>query len=132
MPDWLLKLLCVAGAGSAGAVLRWGIHLGMQNWTGHLRFPWATLVINASGCLLFGLIVQILTNRAFPADHLWRLTLLTGFLGAYTTYSTFAFETVQLQTECGWFWALVNVGAQVLVGWLAVLVGLLAGRYVLP
>ena len=61
------------------------------------EFPWGTCVINITGSFILGLLSGLVLYRAFPADA--RLVLGTGFCGAYTTFSTFSFETVRLTEE---------------------------------
>ncbi|MDX1963964.1 MAG: fluoride efflux transporter CrcB [Pirellulales bacterium] len=129
MPAWLLNLLCVAGGGASGSLLRWWTALGVKSLLGN-AWPWGTLTVNILGCFLFGFGFQWSLARGVPDDHPLRLLFFTGFLGAYTTYSTFAFDSHELQLSRGWHWAMVNVLAQVLLGWLAVWGGIAAaGAY---
>ena len=118
------RVCCVAGAGALGALARWGMTAGMHRW---VTWPWSTLAVNVLGCFAFGFLFQLMANRV-PADSHLRLLAFTGFLGAFTTYSTFAFETNQLQNEKGLAWAASNVLLHVALGWSAVVAGLWAGR----
>lgn len=130
MPTWTINLCCVAGAGAIGAVARWGTHIGVQRFVG-TSWPWATLVINVLGCFIIGLAFQYFKNHGIPFDSNRALLLFTGFLGAYTTYSTFALDTYKLQIDdtAGMMWAMVNVLVQVVLGWLAVIGGVaVAGK----
>lgn len=87
------------------------------------RFPLGTFAINVSGSLLLGLLGGVLAARLVPhGDHL-RLALGVGFLGAYTTFSTFEFETHALLEDGAWWSASAYAGASVVVGLLAVRLG---------
>ena len=92
-PLWQkLLLLCVAGA--AGTLARYFL-AGIVQRLHPYDFPWGTLAVNAIGCLLFGLVWSLADGRHIitPAT---RAIILVGFMGAFTTFSTFAFETSQL------------------------------------
>ncbi|MFH1155028.1 MAG: fluoride efflux transporter CrcB [Pseudomonadota bacterium] len=86
------KLLLVMVGGSLGAASRYGISLLSINLWG-TRFPWGTLIVNLSGCFLIGLLFG-LSDRMRLLTPEMRLLLITGFLGALTTFSTFSIETV--------------------------------------
>ncbi|MDT8378577.1 MAG: fluoride efflux transporter CrcB [Desulfotignum sp.] len=86
------KLLLVMAGGSLGAASRYGISLLSVNLWG-TRFPWGTLVANLAGCFLIGLLFG-LSDRVRLLTPEMRLLLITGFLGALTTFSTFSIETV--------------------------------------
>jgi fluoride exporter len=86
------KLLLVMVGGSLGAASRYGISLLSVNLWG-TRFPWGTLIVNLSGCFLIGLLFG-LSDRMRLLTPEMRLLLITGFLGALTTFSTFSMETV--------------------------------------
>src|SRR6187399_3318006 len=80
----------IAIGGSAGACARYalGAAIGRQFGTG---FPYGTFVVNVTGAFLIGVILTLLTER-FDADPRWRLLLVVGVLGGYTTFSSFAYE----------------------------------------
>lgn len=116
----------IAVAGALGALARWGLSGVVQRGAGD-AFPWGTFAVNVVGCFLFGLVWTAATERDLfsPAA---RTILLTGFLGAFTTFSTFAFETDRLLIEGRPVAALANVAGHVVLGLVAVGVGFWAGR----
>src|SRR5579884_2974367 len=98
----------------------------MQRYGG--PFPLGTFVINISGSFLIGLLMTMLTERLQPHPY-WRLLLVVGFLGGYTTFSSFEYETLQAARDGSKWLALLNVVGSVVVGYVAVWLGmLLAGR----
>jgi CrcB protein len=116
----------VAVAGAAGALARYGVGgLVARSQTG--AFPWGTFLINVSGSFLLGLVFAVLTERVTVAPEI-RTTLTIGLLGAFTTFSTFSFETFTLLEDGAWGLAAANVAASVLVGLLAVWGGITLGR----
>jgi CrcB protein len=117
--------LMAAVGGVVGALARWGVGLALPASAG--SWPWATLTVNLSGCLLVGVLLAVLLAR-FPASPWLRPFLATGVLGGYTTYSTFAVDTVELVDAGRPVLAAGYVLASVLGGVLAVVAGLLAGR----
>jgi CrcB protein len=90
-------------------------------------FPHGTLVINVSGSLAIGFFLVLITERVNVHPN-WRLFFVTGFLGAYTTFSTFSFESFALLQERSYLLALANVVGSVTLGLIAVLVGVIAAR----
>ena len=90
-------------------------------------FPYGTLVINVSGSLAIGFILVLITERVNVHPN-WRVFFVTGFLGAYTTFSTFSFESFALLQERSYLLALANIVGSVTVGLIAVLVGVIAAR----
>lgn len=116
------NLLLVGSGGFLGSVARYLLSGYVLHATGAARFPYATLVVNVSGCLAIGVIAGF-AERASVFTPEARLFLMTGFLGGYTTFSAFAYETVFLAREHAWGGAFTNVVAQVALGLLAVLVG---------
>jgi len=110
----------------AGANLRYWVALWAIERFG-LGFPYGTLIVNASGSLLIGLFMGLLTERA-GADVAWRLLLVVGFCGAYTTFSTFSFETLALLRQGALLSALGYVLASVALCLLATALGLASAR----
>ena len=122
----LRKLLLIALAGSMGTVARYWLGGLAARFCGE-GFPWGTLVVNGLGCLLFGFVWALAEQRLLISGET-RLIILTGFMGAFTTYSTFAFETAQQLRESQWLFAVGNVGLQLLLGLVAIFVGIALGR----
>jgi CrcB protein len=83
-------------AGAVGAPLRYVVDRAVQD-RAEGAFPWGTLVVNLTGSFLFGFLTGIALYHAFPTEP--KVVLGTGFLGAYTTFSNFTFETVRLLEE---------------------------------
>ena len=126
MSPLVTKLLLIGGAGSLGALARYGLSGVVEARVSSL-FPWGTVVVNLVGCLAFGFAVAITEDRfAFRPET--RLFLLTGFMGAFTTFSTYVFETQQLLEDGQWLAALGNLSVQNFVGLAAMLAGLALGR----
>ncbi len=92
------------------------------------RFPWGTLVVNLTGCFLIGVLMTVLTERFEGAHPNWRLFLIVGILGGYTTFSSFAWETYQAVTEGNPWVGFWNVTLSVVLGYLAVWGGILVAR----
>ncbi len=118
-------VLAVALAGALGALARWGVGA----WFGHRfsSFPWGTLVINVSGSFVLGVLFAVLVERNAGSPTM-RVALMTGLLGAYTTFSTFSLETFRLFEEGATGSALANIGFSVCLGLLGVWLGITAGR----
>jgi CrcB protein len=91
------------------------------------RFPYGTFIVNISGCFLIGLLITMLDERTNLPTGL-RFLLPIGFVGAYTTFSTFEFETFRSATQGEIGIALLNVVLSLVVGYVAVYMGVLSGR----
>jgi fluoride exporter len=120
-----VRFVWVGVAGSFGAVLRYWLDGVVTRWTSGL-FPWGTFVVNISGCIIIGFLSALLTGRFLPHPVL-RTAVLTGFVGAYTTFSTFEYETLQLLRGGAIALAVANVMASVAAGLLAVWLGTTVG-----
>jgi len=117
----------VAVGGALGALARYGVQLGLPHSPG--AWPWATVAVNLTGCLLIGLLLAVLLARA--PDHPWlRPFLATGVLGGYTTFSTFSVDAVQLVEAGRWPQAVAYLLVSVVGGLAAVVLGLGVGRRV--
>lgn len=118
-----LALLGIAGA--LGTIARYGIHLGVVGRFGHAAI--STFVVNVLGCFLLGLAWSMLQGRDLLAADL-RLVLLTGLLGAFTTFSALLFDTAKLARDYSPVVAIANVSGQVVVGLVLMGGGMLIGR----
>ncbi len=121
-------VLGVALGGILGALSRYGLDTLVERRT-ESSFPWGTFVVNVSGCLVVGLVIAALVDRERAPEWL-RIGLVVGFCGSYTTFSTFAQETLDLVDTRDLALACATVAANVLVGLAAVLVGVTLGRLV--
>jgi CrcB protein len=110
-------------AGAVGAPARYLLDDAISSRTQGV-FPWGTLVINVSGSFLLGLLTGLALFHGFPATP--KLILGTGFCGAYTTFSTFTYETVRLAEEGAVNEAVRNALASLVLGAAAAAVGLAA------
>jgi len=121
------KLLLIALAGAVGTLARYGLGGFVQSHCGKI-FPWGTVTVNLLGCLLFGVVWASLEER-WSLGGEFRTIVLVGFMGAFTTFSTFVFETEQLLRDAEWllaigYFTLHNVG-----GLAAIVAGLALGRF---
>jgi CrcB protein len=117
-----LVWVAFVAAGALGAPLRYILDTVISNRTEGI-FPWGTLVINASGSLLLGLLTGLSLYHAFPNTP--KVVLGAGFAGAYTTFSTFTFETVALIEDGAIGTAFRNALATLVIGAAAAAAGLL-------
>jgi CrcB protein len=105
----LVQMALVAGGSALGGLARWGVGVAFARWLG-TALPFGTFFINISGSLFLGWFSTLLAERWLPGDHAWlgsddlRLALAVGFTGAYTTFSTFEWETHGLLRD-GELWA---------------------------
>jgi CrcB protein len=120
------KLLLIGVAGAFGAVSRYLLGGLVQRYAG-ATFPWGTFVVNVAGAFLFGLIWSLVEQRLVISSEA-RIIILSGFLGAFTTFSSFMFETSTLMGDAQWGLALLNIGGQIVLGLTAIFMGLAAGR----
>jgi len=116
-----MNVMIIGIGGFVGAAARYGI----ATWIGQRwgrSFPLGTFVINVSGSFLIGLLMTLMAER-FTENPQWRLLLVVGFLGAYTTFSTFEYETGALLKDGEWLYAGLNVVMSVIVGFVALKLG---------
>jgi len=120
------KMLLIAAGGAAGSICRY-YAAGLAQRLAGTGFPTGTFAVNMVGCLLFGAVWGFFENRIGLGGDL-RLLVLTGFLGAFTTFSTFMFESAQLVKASQVAMAALNIGGQAAVGLLLVFGGMTLGR----
>lgn len=123
------NLIAIAAGGAIGSVLRYGVGNMVTRVSG-TGFPWGTLTVNALGSLLFGLLAFWLMER-FPAESALRSFLLVGLLGAFTTFSTFSWETLGLLQHGELLRAMLNVLGSVVLCVALAFAGLQLGRHFL-
>jgi fluoride exporter len=124
----MVSLAAVAVGGGLGAASRYGVDRLIEQHT-EGDFPWATFAINVTGCLLAGLLISILLDRLRVPSWVG-LGATTGFVGGYTTFSTFGVETYDLLDLGHTLLAVVYVASSAVVGVAAVALGLWVGRSV--
>ena len=121
-----MKYLLILPGGGVGSLARYVVGSAIATRFG-TRFPAGTMLVNVTGCFLIGLTMTLLTERLQPHPY-WRLTLVVGFLGGYTTFSSFEWETYSAVREGGLWIGLVNVVGSVTLGYAAVWLGALLAR----
>jgi fluoride exporter len=114
-------MLIIALGAAVGANLRYALSLWAARQWG-AAFPYGTLLINASGSFAIGIVMVLLTTRFTTSDS-WRLLLVTGLLGGFTTFSTFSYETYMLLVSGSWLAAGLNLLASVGLGLIGVVLG---------
>lgn len=120
------RLFAIALAGAVGTLARYGLAGLVQRFAG-ISFPWGTLAVNLAGCLAAGLLVALAETRMnLPPDL--RLAVFIGFMGAFTTFSTYMLETGALLRDGEWALAAGNMLLHNLLGLAAFIAGFTAGR----
>jgi fluoride exporter len=122
----MYRLMAIAVAGAAGTLTRYALGGFVQRLLG-AAFPWGTLVVNALGCLAFGVVWTAAQERGM-LDAETRAVILVGFMGAFTTFSTFIAESGQLLSDRELLYGFGNVSLQVALGLAAFYVGQALGR----
>ena len=121
------QLIAVAVGGACGAVIRFLMSSGLYQWLGR-GFPYGTLAVNVIGSFLIGLLTEALFMQRVTVVLEYRAAILVGFIGAFTTFSTFALETLYLLEQGSLTKATLNIAGSVLGCLFAVWIGLLCGR----
>lgn len=116
------KLVLIAGAGAVGTLARYWVS-GLTYQVMGSRFAYGTLAVNVIGCLLFG-IVWALAEERMAIPVLARTVILVGFMGAFTTFSTFAFETMNYVRDSQYLMAFFNIGSNCILGFGAIITGM--------
>lgn len=121
-----LPFLVISLGGVLGANARYLVSVYVAERLG-TAFPYGTFIINVTGSLAIGFFLTLVTER-FTVDPLWRLFFATGFLGAYTTFSSYTFEAAQLARDGAIGLALLYLFGSVLVGTIGVFAGIIAAE----
>ncbi len=127
------QIALVALGSSLGGLTRWGVSLWFGRWLGPV-FPWGTLFINVSGSLFLGWFLTVLDERLVLSQTSWvraddlRLLVAVGFTGAYTTFSTFEYETHKLLSDGNGLAGAAYVALSVFIGLVAVRCGVSLAR----
>jgi fluoride exporter len=125
----MLKPILIFLGSGLGGVLRYALGNWVQNLSGG-KFPLGTLAVNVLGCLVIGLLSATLASR-FPVREDYRLALVVGLLGGFTTFSSFGMETFALVDGGHYLHAAVNIALSVIVCLIAVWSGHRLAAYVL-
>jgi fluoride exporter len=124
----LSKLLYLGLAGAFGTFARYFLS-GFIQKNISTDFPIGTTVVNITGCILFGLLWAIMEDRITISGQT-RTIVFLGFFGAFTTFSSYAFETSQLLDESQWIWAAGNILIQNITGISGMIAGLAIGKWI--
>ena len=119
--------LLVAACGAVGSLLRWALAQTVQKLSAE-SFPLGTLLVNVLGSAAIGLVMAYFATRG-QLDSRWRVALSAGFLGGFTTYRSFAYETWALIERRAWALAVINSTVTLLVCFGACAGGVLLGRW---
>ena len=124
----MIKIGWLLLAGSCGTLARYTLAGAAQRVYGG-ELPVGTFVVNVLGCLLFGFIWTLADERLIISGET-RFLILTGFMGAFTTFSTFAFESSALLRDSEWLLAAGNILGHNVIGVFAILFGMALGRLI--
>lgn len=121
-----MQIIAIAAGGAVGAVLRFWVSTGVYGLLGR-GFPYGTLAVNVIGSWCMGLLFVLLVERSAVGPE-WRAALMVGMLGAFTTFSTFSIETLNLMQEGALTKAFTNVAVSVVVCVGATWAGMVMGK----
>jgi len=118
----MLKYIIIGLGGCVGAIFRYLVAGGVQALSKTASFPVGTMTVNVAGCLLIGIGAGLIESRQLFSPE-WRAFLFIGFLGSFTTFSTFGLETLNLAKDGQWLAAVGNIGISLVLGLAAVVAG---------
>jgi CrcB protein len=117
----LQKYLFIAIGGALGSIARYWVSATVNNRMG-IRFPYGTLLVNLTACLVIGFSVTYMGKRA-DLNPAWRFLIPIGFIGAYSTFSTFEWETLSTMRSGAFVLAALYAGGSLILGLIAVWAG---------
>lgn len=120
-----MRIAMLAVFGIAGTLARYGLAGVIQNRVG-AGFPYGTLTVNVVGCFLLGVVGKFSLNHIAVSPD-WRVALTVGFFGAFTTFSTFSWETISMIEDGEWMKGALYVAASVVVGLIVMIAGMRIG-----
>jgi len=121
-----MQILLIGLGGFLGALARHGVDSWVRSWVQH-PIPFGIMAVNVTGSFAVGLVFGLLAENTAISPE-FRAPLMVGFLGAYTTFSTLAIDTWRLAEEGAFGHAAANLLGSVLLGLVAVVIGLVVGR----
>lgn len=110
------RFIALTLGGTLGTHARYWLDRWISTAAWSRGFPWGTLVVNLSGSFLLGLVGMFVLERLPSSQRGWYLLMGSGFCGAFTTFSTFEWQTFRLVRDGNWWFALLNVTGNVLLG----------------
>ena len=122
----MTRFLLIAVGGSLGALARYGVSFWVQERVAG-AFPYGTFIVNISGCLIMGLVMTRLNEGAEVSVN-WRFLVPVGFIGAYTTFSSFEFEMFRLAEQGASLVGLAYMVSSLVLGYVALWLGVIAAR----
>lgn len=126
----MLRTILIVGAGGfIGSALRYMIYVLVEKQLTS-TFPWATFIANMLGCFIIGVVYALSEKGGFMSTH-WRIFLTVGFCGGFTTFSSFAYDNLNLLKDNSLFYLLLNAGGSIILGILAVYLGIILVRSVI-
>lgn len=123
-------MLIVGGA--LGTCLRYWISKWFNSQPWGQGFPYGTFVVNVTGSFILGFVAVVILERLPPEHQNWYLLIGTGFCGGFTTFSTFEWETLKLVRDGSYWYAMANVFGSVIIGFIGVMLGVLAANLLFP
>lgn len=121
-----MRYLMIAIGGALGALARYQVATVIQERVA-AGFPWGTFWVNVSGCLVMGIATTLITER-LVVNPQWRFLVPIGFIGAYTTFSTFELELFRANTEGAWLIGGAYLVGSVVAGYVALWLGVILAR----
>ena len=119
-------ILAIAAGGALGAVMRYGVNVGASKWLGH-GFPYGTLTVNVLGSFIIGILVVVFAHLWQPSESI-RFFIVTGVLGAFTTFSTFSLDFASLIERHEYLAGSVYLGTSVIASIAALFIGMAITR----